>query len=60
VERTEDISIAVDTKLLADGSEQIAPEWGRVPCDPMRKLKLLIVRYIPWPRLSNSKIRLGG
>jgi hypothetical protein len=60
VEPTDDVNVADGMELTADGPEQIGSERQKVPCDPKRKLKLPIIRSVPWSRLSLAGSRAGG
>jgi hypothetical protein len=59
-EPTKDLDIAIVLASLADGSGFAGSERRIEPKDPMRKLRLPIVRSISWSRLSNIGVKFDG
>jgi hypothetical protein len=59
-EPTKDVDIVVDAELSTDGPEQIGSDRRVEPLDPMQKLRLPIVRSIPWSRMLKTGIWAGG
>jgi hypothetical protein len=57
---TDDSDMAAEVVSSTDGPDFVGSERRIVPKEPMRKLRLPIVKSISWSRLAKTGVRVGG